>query len=669
MDYTVEYLERALRRMAEEPPFNDGGLIRRIIFLLRPRDPDDTATAARHLADLLGLVERDPKLAAGLRRHLMHLLQHKQLQDVLMNSGILPRRSFGEELSRRLWFKILPPLADSGGLRDWLDTHLDKADTQWIASVDAQLWERLLHALHFEDCASSERAVLSQAMRDALLGLSHRVASSGLDPDFLHHDPSLQRHVSPFMTQHEEIAAYLRAHFDGQSGPADPAHAQVLISQCEESLERIRRRSHDRGTSVNLTLLSRRIAQQLERMRQLLQIIAAPTAQRVAALVRLYREICVATHERYGVRALLTSSVGRLAYQITQHAGHAGEHYVAENRHELRNIFYSAAGAGVLIAFMALLKIKFAAAHLPALQEALLVSLNYAIGFVVIYMLHFTVATKQPAMTASFLAQSLSQARSASDQHDALQAFVDKVFLSQSLAILGNLLLAFITAALLLSGLMYAGHELVSPEKASHLLEDVSLLHPMNLFYAAIAGVGLFLSGVISGYYDNKALFNEIPARLARLSLPPRLLGAGLWRWFTGYLDGRLGALAGNFFFGLYLGGVSAFGALSGLPLDIRHIAFGAANYAYGLVSHDWQQPWLVIASGALGVLAIGFVNLAVSFSLAFYTALRATRLRHDEARRFLRRAIYGLATAPLRLLFKPRALRNAADSGERRSV
>ena len=49
------------------------------------------------------------------------------------------------------------------------------------------------------------------------------------------------------------------------------------------------------------------------------------------------------------------------------------------------------------------------------------------------------------------------------------------------------------------------------------------------------------------------------------------------------YVEHNLGALAGNFLFGCMLGCTPILGELLGLPLDIRHVAFACANFAYGL--------------------------------------------------------------------------------------
>jgi site-specific recombinase len=103
--------------------------------------------------------------------------------------------------------------------------------------------------------------------------------------------------------------------------------------------------------------------------------------------------------------------------------------------------------------------------------------------------------------------------------------------------------------------------------------------------------VYLFLSGLIAGYYDNKAIYRRIPERLANHPLLNKLLGKHR-AWKLGhYVEHNLGALAGNFYFGLFLGLTGTIGIMLGLPLDIRHITFSAANLAFGLVTLDFQLP------------------------------------------------------------------------------
>ena len=71
---------------------------------------------------------------------------------------------------------------------------------------------------------------------------------------------------------------------------------------------------------------------------------------------------------------------------------------------------------------------------------------------------------------------------------------------SQIIAILGNVGVAIPLAGLLAFVIFSSsGEHFTSPEKSLHLLEEQSLVHSAAVFYAAIAGVCLFISGLISG--------------------------------------------------------------------------------------------------------------------------------------------------------------------------
>jgi site-specific recombinase len=142
------------------------------------------------------------------------------------------------------------------------------------------------------------------------------------------------------------------------------------------------------------------------------------------------------------VRGLLRDNIDLLARNVTENASRTGEHYIAERRSELRSMFGSAAGAGLIVGFMALFKILLSYLHARAAVEALLFSMNYSLGFMLVHVLHFTIATKQPAMTAARIAAALhegTQGGSRAIDVDSMAALVNKVFRTQIVAVLGNL--------------------------------------------------------------------------------------------------------------------------------------------------------------------------------------------------------------------------------------
>jgi site-specific recombinase len=636
-DPTAAFIAQTLARMVEAQPA-DIDLLTRLWFHLRPHANQPLAAAYDNLAALTALLERSPAYASALREHLMALFATKKSARLLTEAGLLPYSSFRAELKRRIGYKLLPPEHDPSTLRDWLDLQITPRDREWVSASESAVWERLCELLQLHTLFQRDPpGVLSNAIN----ALSHRIAAGGLDPELLRIDPALEEYDSPFLALHHEVDAWLR----GQAG--DTRQIDVLLEQCDAALDRVRRRKNEVGTSIELTLQSTRLTQQMTRMRTLIALIDTDAPH--ALLANLFVELIETSDERYSVGSLIRNTGGRLARQISLFASQTGEHYVAEGRAALNKMFWTAGGAGIVIAGMALLKARLVALHLAPLQEALLVSLNYALGFVLIYLLHLTIATKQPAMTASLFAHALADVRSHTAQQKLITEFADKVWRSQSAAILGNMLFAFATAVLIALALTATGHTSVGADKAAQLLAEINPFGSAALIYAAVAGVGLFLSGIVSGYYDNKTIYQRIPERLLRLTLPPRLLGQRIWHRIVEYLRDHLGGVMGNLFFGFYLGLTSAFGHLSGLPLDIRHIAFSAANLGYAWQAVDWHLPLPVVLVSIAGVMLIGMVNLSVSFSLAFYLALRATRASPRGSGRLLWRGLVAILKAPFR--------------------
>jgi site-specific recombinase len=79
------------------------------------------------------------------------------------------------------------------------------------------------------------------------------------------------------------------------------------------------------------------------------------------------------------------------------------------------------------------------------------------------------------------------------------------------------------------------------------------------------------------------------------------------------------------------LGFTPIVGELLGLPLDIRHVAFASANFAYGLVGLQFAVVPAVVIVSVAGVLLIGLTNLVVSFSLALKVALRSRGITPEQ--------------------------------------
>ena len=615
-------------------------LIRRLIALVRPKNFKEGATGERQKA-LLARLQADPELLSAFRQHIVHFLATRRLVTFFTDSGILPGTGFFSEWWRILWNRILPEVPDERRLKDCLHVIYDRSDDwRWLeqqpAESSQQLWALLAPN---EELRSIDWLSIQDQILDSVLLIAHRVSGLGVDSELMRAAPDFDENSPRFIALSAEALDFVNAfrqHINTEKPSVDDgSQLLVMADQCQETLERIRKRALTVGTSLHLSYILSRSEQSLERLRELVAILIAADRNQdeaINAWSSFAREAFLAENRRNSMRYYMSQLSQLMAVRVTENAARSGEHYICETKSEYQHMWRSAAGAGILIGGMALLKIYAAALHAPLFVEAFLFSMIYGLGFVLIYLLGMTVATKQPAMTAQTLASHLSgiKPNRAADLERVVDV-VAAVCRSQLAAIGGNVMMALPIAIGLGWGLSeLLGAPVISMEKGAHLLED---LDPLGwaIPHAAVAGCYLFLSGLITGYFDNQAAYSDFGARIARLHWLRKLLGRERSLRFGNYLQERMGGIMGNFLFGCMLGSTGVIGIILGLPLDIRHIAFSSANIGYAVLGFDFALPLKAVLWGALGIALIGMTNLAVSFALALRTALRARRVEFEH--------------------------------------
>lgn len=635
-------MDNILKRIAQEnqqqTPHRDIGLLHELVAALRPDKINDIAQATDNIRALCYVLNKQPGSKRALSTYLLQILVSRKLVHLLTDTGITQNTGFWGAGWQRMSEKFLPPLINDDYVKDIFGQLFNNVqDHQWVSGVADQVWLDLITTLCFKiPRPRAAYTVLVQETLSAIHVLSYRISAIGLESELVRNYPDIERFESPFLRQNDEINDYISCYstwlVDKTVQREDARPIIVLLIQCEEIVIKIRRNAAVQGVSISLTRLLLCLTQSIARMRSLLDLLDTRCTKDAAEIgVRLFKELVFADNKRYSLRELIQSNTELLSLQMTERAGKSGEHYVTGNRAEWLAMMNSAMGAGFIVGFMAMIKILLSKLVLAPFGYAVLYSLNYSFGFMFVHVLHFTIATKQPAMTAALIAKSIDEGKQKLDE---LVELMVRVLRSQFIAIVGNIALAIPTAyAIAWAWYGIFGSHLVSPEKAAHLLHEIDPLKSLALPHAAIAGVCLFLSGLISGYYDNTASYANIPARLRQLAWLKRLLGESRLQRMTIYIGDNLGALAGNFFFGIMLGSIGQFGTFFGLPIDIRHITFSSANFAFSLVGVDHHMSWQVAATSFAGIMLIGLVNLGVSFSLAMLVALRSRRISFRQER------------------------------------
>jgi site-specific recombinase len=344
-------------------------------------------------------------------------------------------------------------------------------------------------------------------------------------------------------------------------------------------------------------------------------------------------------NRKNSIREFLSQCLAYLAYQIAEHKGSKGGKYITSSPAEYRNMLLSAMSGGGIICFVAIIKNLLTAVPMAIFWHSFSYSVNYSIGFILIEESHSTLATKQPAFTASAVASSLDTRKNSQEPNlYNLALTVGKVSRSQIASFLGNLIIVF-PGSFLLAWLYHllTGTKILEGAAATAMLEDQHPWHSLSLLYACNAGFFLFLSGIIAGYVQNKIQYSHIAERLQRHPLLRFSIPAGRLHRLAQYIEKHAGPLIGNLALGFMLGMSGLIVKIFGIPFDIRHITISAGNVAiavYGLGIQNIQIGYLLII--VFGVLGIGFFNFLISFSLAFIVAVKSRGVRLKDYPEFL---------------------------------
>lgn len=610
---------------------------------------------------------------------------------LLADFGFSPRAAFLNELGERLRGRVLPHSPDTTDLAVLFGMLFSDADdADWLAALDAAtldgigaLWrESLAHdAAPFGD---PQRAPLGwrDAFYDAMLYLATQVRAIGFSPAFrsrmgisLSHDFDATTpadagdastraafrqltHVIERMRDHALEAAI--------AGPttSDSAHAtllreaqylRVLLDTCAEGARGLHGHLDTQGISVNLVFQIDQLCERCRRIELLLDVVLAP--QPGPALHRLVQTLVTVARDRRSVRALFSQHTSQLARRVAERSAETGEHYITRSRDAYMNMLARASGGGAVLAGTTFMKFVVLSLGLSPFLAGFGAGVNYAVSFVLVQWLHFTVATKQPAMTAPAMAAKLADVHS----DEAVEGFVDEVahlLRSQMAGIVGNLM---VVAPLVLGVQVLAwwvnGRPLINAHEAHHVLETLTLWGP-TLWYAAFTGVLLFASSILAGWAENAFVLHRLDSALRFNPHIQAWLGeARAARWAAWWRE-NISGLAANISLGMMLGIVPVVAHFVGLPLDVRHVTLSTGQVAAAIgtlgwpVLHEPQLWWCVAALPLTGVL-----NVGVSFTLALRVAVRARGVRVTDRARLWRAVLRRLLRQPGSFLLPPRSV------------
>lgn len=658
--------------------------------------PAEAARAERHLwlIDVLSWVRRGEPLS-GMQYVVRYLADHSvartrvvtllaacladlNISSLLADNGFAPRAALFTELGERLRHRMLPASPDTRDLATLFGLLFNvEKDGAWVAQLDDRTLDMLGELLHEAWYRAGDRQGWRAPFMNGLSILASQVRASGLSPQLrlrLGDGDEVTKPFHQLARAAEDLHDLLDAVWlDPQPLPEGggivvPApdspqvaallqqaqYLRALLDRCVQLAQGVHEHLEAYGVSVDVVFEIDQLRARCVRIEQVLECLLSNRPSR--AVQSLVVALIQGGEERRSVRALFKQHYSLLARLVAERSAETGEHYITRTRAQYWDMLRRAAGGGVIISGTTFAKFFLLSLGLSAFWSGFAAGANYALSFVIIHLLHWTIATKQPAMTAPAMAAKLRDTHS----DEGVEGFVDEVanlIRSQTAGIVGNLALV-VPVVLGVQALAWwsLGHPLVSEADARHSLEKLTLWGP-SLFYAAFAGVLLFSASLIAGWVENWFVWHRLDSALQWNPRIRRWLGPARAEHWALWWRANISGLAANVSLGFMLGLTPSIANFFALPLDVRHVTLSTGQIVASLgtlgwpLLHDANFWWCVAAIPLTGLL-----NVGVSFAFALRVAIRSRGVRVKDRSRLWRAMGRRLLRRPWTFLWPPKA-------------
>lgn len=617
------------------------------------------------IAPLLTYLEASPDVRFSFSSYVRRVIDHKDFDQLISDTGIISYADFRYEIKKRITEKYLPSQPPKSTLQYVLNQlFYHSQDADWFAVIPNDQLQQLYLICDFNSLYESD---VNFEIKEILYGLEvlvQRITGRAMETDVNKMVPEFQNFDSPFIAIMREFSElndrFLAGNLHFMTSD-DLAYKQILVlhKQCENYIDTAFANSHRFGISIKVNQSLLRIRQQLERIKAIISFLVIDKEQeKVDKSIAFAQTLIGYNCRKSNIRKLVGQSTQLLAYEITHHTAQTGEHYITSSKKEYWNMFRSACGGGIIVGVMCILKLFLGKVETSEFGHALLYSINYAIGFTAIYLFGATLATKQPAMTASALVAAIENGASGQDEtrhrYWNFAVFFARLFRSQFIAFVGNVIMAFPVSLVLIWGIQELFHYNAAAGKWMTLVNDLNPTETPMILHACIAGVFLFLSGIIAGSISNRDKHNSVYYRIEEQPVLKKVFGKEKTAKVARFYEKKWAGIVSNIWFGVFMGTTASVGMFLGLNLDIRHITFASGNLALGLFGNNMSLTTDMWIWGILGIGLIGFFNFAVSFSLSLTLAFRSRNLSFGELIKMAKAVWIYFKISPRSFFFPP---------------
>lgn len=647
-------------------------LLVKLVEFFRPKKLNQDLKVS--LNPLIELLKNNSSIRENFAVYIRSLLKEKVFHTIISDAGIPVETDFLYEIKEKLFDKFLPKQPEENNLEYILNQVFYKStDPEWIEEIDPGEFRILFTLLELKPFHTSIEVTspLSELLF-ALEVMTLRLCGNALEAKVMKMVPEYNNLKSPFVAFQNDLSLIEKRILKDENHYLHPddedfKHLFVLLQQCKDYVNQAFKNSKKFGISLRVNQTLVRIKRQLIRLEVTLPFLAANDENDLREnTINLGKRLIKHNCYKNNIRKFFDEGTRLLSYEITEQTAKTGEHYITTDKKGYFKMLTTSIGGGLVVGFMCVTKVLLSKLELSSFGEAFVYSMNYSIGFVILYLLGFTLATKQPAMTASTLISALEnglkKGGSKRTKHKVFAKLFSEVFRSQIVAFIGNVLMAF-PVAMLVVYLVDVQMDFNIPEaKWEKLIKNLNPTTSLAIFHAGIAGVFLFLSGIIAGGIANRNKFNNIYSRIGKHPFLKKQLGKKLALKIAQFIENKWAGMMSNFWFGVFMGSTASIGVFLGLNLDIRHIAFSSGNFALGIYGSGFALSPSMIIWSLVGIFFIGFMNFWVSFGLSMVLALRSRRIPFSEFKAILLSVLTYLVNSPSVFFWPPKQVQKEKD-------
>ena len=574
----------------------------------------------------LAYLKNNEEIKNNFRDYLFILFSNKSFTKALTDANILSENAFFPELKKRISYKFLPPVEDENTISYIISKVLfnPKSDSNYIKNIKPEDGSEFFKLMEIEKISTLPKVKKELLISANILAL--RSVGNALEAGIAKMVPEYKNFDNPFVALQSELDSLIcrfKKDKDLQIDSKDVDYKQIKIylQQCLDFVDKAFKNACKFGISSKINQSLLKIRQQLRRIQDIIPILVVDNEEDILTNSKnLVSNTLKYNSHRNNIRELIDDSTRLISHLITSHTAETGTHYIATSPKEYLKMFWKASGGGIIVGFLCIFKMMMSYSHGSEFSHAVLYSLNYAFGFIIIYLLGFTLATKQPAMTAATMAKVLSDESSSDKNYKEFANLVAKLSRTQFIAFVGNVLWSFPVALAIIYGMDWFRDENFAAAKADKLLKDLNPIESKAILHACIAGFFLFISGIISGNISNSSIFNQVPERISQSPFLNQVIGAKNSKKLSDFYTKHWAGIISNFWFGIFLGVIAPLGVFLGLDLDIRHITFSAGNFALALYGKGFDIDTYTFVISLVTIFLIGAFNFIVSFGLSMFS-------------------------------------------------